>query len=332
MLRKPTNHTARQYRTGGPLSVGAGLLFLLLLAGCPFFDESYHVYYEGNGNTEGFPPVDSEVYFPGDTAVVLDKPDNLKKGNLGFRGWQRYGSSVPLQPGEKISIGYEHIWLYAWWEDDPDRLPYEYAYDSRTEGMIITKYFAYDEYSPALTIPNELDDTPVTVIGEGAFVDAALHSVALPNQLMIIENKAFAGNWLYSIVIPDTVTSIGKLAFQKTALDTVTLNEGLESIDDYAFDGNRLTVLFVPKSVKTLGAGAFSGNSLVSIEIGGDVAIESDTSLGTYGAAFRSHYEENNSEAGVYLYNSGSWKGPYRVTGDRTQTDEAFRPLVAVSE
>ncbi|MDR3123654.1 MAG: leucine-rich repeat domain-containing protein [Treponema sp.] len=308
MWRTPTN---RQYRTGGPLSVGAGLLFLLLLAGCPVFDESYHVFYAGNNNTEGFPPVDSEVYFPGDTAIVLDKPESLKKGNLAFLGWQRYGSSVPLQPGEEIRIGYEHVSLYAWWENDPNYIPYEYADDSRTGGMIITKYFPYDEYSPELVIPNELDDKPVTVIGEGAFANASLSKVTLPKQLTIIENKAFAGNWLNDIVIPDTVRSIGKLAFQKANLTTLTLGSGLESIDDYAFDGNYLTALFLPESVNSLGEGAFDGNSLTTIEISGNIVIKNDSSLGTYGAAFRRHYESKESKAGVYLYQSGVWKGPY---------------------
>jgi hypothetical protein len=269
------------------------------------------VYYEGNGHTQGFPPVDSKIYFPGDTAVVLAKPEDLKKGNLNFLGWRRSGSETPLQAEDKISIGYEHIWLYAWWEDDPNRLPYVYAPDPRTGGMIITKYLAYNEYGPVLAIPDELEGKPVTAIGEGAFAGASLQDILLPKQLALIGSKAFAGNWLDAIVIPDRVTSIGKLAFQNCSLETLSLGSGLESIADYAFEENHLTALFLPAGVKTLGEGAFYGNALVSIKIGGQVAIESDTSLGTEGASFRAYYESKNSRAGVYLYDSGAWKGPY---------------------
>jgi hypothetical protein len=312
MSRKTTKYVARYFRTAGPLYLGAGLLFLLiLLSGCPLFEESYRVYYEGNGNTEGVPPVDSRMYFPGDTAIVLGKPESLKKGNLEFLGWQRSGSAVPLQPGDSIGIGYEHVWLYAWWKDDPNSLPYEYTDHPQTEGKIITKYFTYNEYGSELAIPNELDGTPVTAIGEGAFAGAFLYGIVLPNQLKIIESKAFARNWFNAIIIPDTVKSIGKLAFQSCSLQTVGLGSDLESIDDYAFEENYLTVLFLPEKVKSLGEGAFYGNNLVSIKLSGNVAITSDTSLGTYGASFRKYYESKDSQAGVYLYNSGAWKGPH---------------------
>jgi hypothetical protein len=319
MLRKPTKYAAGHHRTAGSLYLGVGLLFLFLLSGCPVFDEtysyheSYHVYYEGNGNTEGIPPMDSKVYYSGHTAAVLAKPEGLKKGNLTFLGWQRPGNNTPLKPGDKIRIDSD-IWLYAWWEDDPNNIPYEYAGDPQTGGVIITRYFMYPgvEYGRTLTIPNTMDGKPVTVIGEGAFAGAYLEEIVLPNKLEVIGNKAFAGNRLDTIVIPDTVKSIGMLAFQNSGLQTISLGSGLESIGDYAFESNYLTVLLLPASVKSLGIGAFYGSSLVSIEIGGNVDIKSAASLGTYGASFRIYYQDKGSLAGVYLYDSGSWRGPYR--------------------
>jgi hypothetical protein len=72
-------------------------------------------------------------------------------------------------------------------------------------------------------------------------------------------------------------------------------------------------VLYLPENLKSLGEGAFAGSKLSSIAIGSGVAIENDTSLGDYGASFRSHYSNNVSQAGVYLYNStsGQWRGPF---------------------
>jgi hypothetical protein len=298
-------------RTGGLTGPVLGLLALFsLLTGCPPFNPSYHVYYEGNNNTGGFAPVDSKVYFSGDTALVLDKPEALKKGDLDFLGWRLSGSDTLFQPGEKISIGYSDIWLYAWWEDDPYYIPYEYADDPATGGKIITRYDPYD-YTPTLTIPETLGGGPVTAIGEGAFSGVYLDEIVLPGQLAVIGNKAFSGAGIRTIAIPDTVTSIGNLAFLNCNMETLSLGSGLEAIGDYAFDGNHLTTLLLPEKTKTLGEGAFYGNRLITIEISGNVTIESNTSLGVYGASFRSYYTAQASQAGVYLYNSGGWRGPF---------------------
>jgi hypothetical protein len=304
------------YRTGGLSAFGflyMGLLFLLpLLAGCPIYQESYYVYYDGNNNTDGFPPVDSRAYFPGEAAVVLAKPEGLKKGNLEFLGWQSSGNGGPFQAGDIIDIGHGDIWLYASWQDDPDYKPFDYADHPGTGGVIITRYYQFNGYSSLTVIPDTLDDKPVTVIGEGVFAGIFFDNITLPAQLAIIGNKAFAGGWLGKITIPDTVTTIGKLAFQFAALESLSLGRGLETIDDYAFDGNRLTVLFLPENIKTVGEGAFSGSEVVSIEIGGNVTIRNETSMGIYGASFLKYYQDNGSQAGVYVYNSGEWRGPYR--------------------
>jgi hypothetical protein len=316
MSGKTTQYAARRARcrqTAGYAGAGLLLLLLVLLSGCPF-DKAYHVYYEGNDNTDGFPPVDSEVYAPGDTAIVLAKPQGLKKGELRFLGWNWSGSNTRFQSGDTITIGHGDVWFYAAWEDDPNYSPYTYT-DAETGGVKITKYSPYNKNDSPLVIPNNLDKKPVTVIGEGAFANAYLDSVTLPNQLQIIESKAFTGNWFETITIPDTVRSIGKLAFEGSSLRTLTLGSNLKTIDDYAFDGNYLTDLILPDSVSSLGEGAFYDNKLTTIKIGDKVTIESDTSLGTYGASFRSCYMGHNSAAGVYLYNAGSWEGPFTLTG-----------------
>jgi hypothetical protein len=316
MMRKLTHYAANRIRQiAVSLWPGLGLLFLLpLLAGCPPYNETYRVYYDGNKNTEGYAPVDSQLYYPGDTAVVLGKSPGLKKGNLEFLGWRHSGLDITLQPGETIPISYDNVWLYAFWENDLDYSPYEYADDPATGGKIITRYTPYENtYYSAITIPNTLGGDPVTAIGEGVFADRYVERITLPGQLVSIGNKAFSGTAIQKIVIPDTVRSIGKLAFQNCYnLEEVTFGSGLETIGDYAFDGSRLMTLLLPETVKTLEEGAFAGNGLTVIEIGSTVTIKNDTSLGTHGASFRGYYAARDSRAGIYLYNanSGQWKGP----------------------
>jgi hypothetical protein len=303
-----TNTIARITKKRPPVTA-ALLALLFLLPGCPAFERVYRVYYEGNGNTGGYPPVDSTVYSLGDEAVVLAKPADLKKGSLEFLGWQHSENTVPLQAGDRITMD-DDVFLYAWWEDDPDASPYQIEADP-SGGVIITGYIDYN-YGPYLAvIPETLDEKPVIGIGEAAFADAYLQSVTLPARLEFIANKAFVGNWLNRLHIPDSVRSIGKLAFQNVGLESLSLGSGLELVDDYAFDGNGLQNLFLPPQVRELGEGAFADNPLETIEIGDSVIIRNDTALGIHGAAFRRHYAGKGSGAGVYLFKNGAWEGPY---------------------
>ncbi|MDR1325222.1 MAG: leucine-rich repeat domain-containing protein [Treponema sp.] len=288
------------------------LVLLCSLSGCPIYDESYHVFYDGNLNTSGNAPVDSKVYFPGDMATVLDKPSDLKKRNLEFLGWRQRGNEVPLKKGERISIGYEDVWLYAWWKDDLDNNPYTYITDPGNDGgVIISSYTSYGGYESPVVIPDTLDNKPVTGIGEGAFSNLYISGVKLPSHLKTIGDKAFAETWLDKLVIPDTVVSIGGLAFQNSRISSLTIGSGLTSIGDYAFDGNRLTALFLPESVNSIRKGAFYNNAIVSVEIGSNVAIENGSAMGTNGASFLSFYTDKGKQAGVYLFNNDKWNGPY---------------------
>jgi hypothetical protein len=300
--------TIKKPETGSlPLAVAA-LATLLLLSGCPFYDEVYSVYYHGNDQTSGNPPVDSRAYSSGTQAVVLGKSPDLKKGNLNFLGWQQMGYDTPLQPGDSIIV-YSDVNLYAWWENDPDANPYNFVDDPSDRGVVITEYIPYN-YPSIVNIPKELGGKAVLGIGEGVFSEVYLEAVTFPDGLEFIGNKAFAGIWLGTVKIPDTVKSIGKLAFQNNNLEDLDLGSSLESIGDYAFDNNRLEILYLPSQLKTLGEGAFADNPLKIIELGGGLAISNDTAFGAYGAAFRRYYADGGSRAGLYSYKGGSWTGP----------------------
>jgi hypothetical protein len=286
----------------------AALATLLLLSGCPLYDGVYHVYYHGNNQTSGNPPVDSRTYSYGTQAVVLDKSPNLKKGDLNFLGWQQTGYETPLQVGDPIIV-YNDVNLYAWWENDPDTNPYSFVDDPSGRGVVITEYFPY-LHSAIINIPKELGRKAVLGIGEGVFSGVYLEAVTFPDGLEFIGNKAFAGVWLGTVKIPDTVNSIGKLAFQNNNLEDLDLGNGLERIGDYAFDNNRLGILYLPPQIKTLGEGAFAGNPLKIIELGAGLVIPNDTTFGVHGAAFRKYYAEGGFRAGLYSYKGDSWTGP----------------------
>jgi hypothetical protein len=253
------------------------------LAACP--DVKYHVYYSGSGHTEGSRPVDGNRYVSGDMAVILG-PGNMKKGGQTFQGWRRrdWGNSL-YQPGTRITIDHEDIEFYAVWDGEDPLFKYTVEAGETAITAYTGDYYSSDE----VIIPDTLGGCPVTSIGAGAFRE----------------------KHLYDIVFPAGLTAIGDYAFNANYLASLSLPPGLRTIGTGAFSGNRITMIALPPGLLTVGTAAFSGNAITVIEIGDNVDIKSDSSLGSSGAGFRAHYETKGKAAGVYLYTSGAWRGPY---------------------
>lgn len=120
------------------------------------------------------------------------------------------------------------------------------------------------------TVTFKTGSEPLT-IGEEAFNYATgLTTLTLSDNVSVIGNSAFFNTSIVSIAIPKGVVSIGEEAFARnsdlTAL-TFASDGVLESIGSSAFINNTsLTSVVLPASLKTLGASAFSGcSSLASI-------------------------------------------------------------------
>ncbi|MDR0315815.1 MAG: leucine-rich repeat domain-containing protein [Treponema sp.] len=278
------------------------ILLVLVLPGCPPYQPTpCHIFYHGNGSTSGNPPVDSTVYYTGDTAVILE-PGSLENDEYFFLGWRYsdydyYGYNTMLyQPGERITI-WDDINLYAVWDNGLDT---PFSFIIKDGEVTITRY--NEEYTPVVFIPKTLQSKPVTAIDDNVFSNFSISSVSFPEQLKHIGNGAFASNELTQIVIPDSVETIGALAFQKNSLKRITFGSGLKTLERYTFRDNLLVHITIPETVTSIEAGVFQGNDIEMIKIGAGVTIGSDTSLGTYGASFRTYYNED-PQAGLYLYN-----------------------------
>ncbi len=88
-----------------------------------------------------------------------------------------------------------------------------------------------------IVIPSEVDGTPVTAIGDGAFGQNTLTSISIPETVTSIGDRAFyqcAG--LTEVTIPDSVESIGRYVFyQCDALRKVILGKNVWQIGQQAF-------------------------------------------------------------------------------------------------
>jgi len=162
-----------------------------------------------------------------------------------------------------------------------------------------------------VVVPGVIYGQRVQVIGPGAFQNAGLTSLVLPNSVTEIGVSAFAGNrlervslgtgvrfirgsvvegraeaaepgafegnrQLTTIVIPDTTTEIGARAFRNCGLTTVTLGRTVATIGESAFRNNKLTIVTLPAAVRRIHRFAFNGNQLQAITIPNGVEVVYD--------------------------------------------------------
>ena len=144
------------------------------------------------------------------------------------------------------------------------------AYD---DGVIITVFRGRNR---DVYIPPYIQGMPVTGIGDRAFFNRALTSVAIPDSVISIGAFAFGANQLTNVSIPDSVIYIGDGAFSGNWLTSVTIGNGVTYIGSGAFVGNQLTSIAIPDSVTHIGDGAFSGNWLTSVTIPDNVTFIGD--------------------------------------------------------
>jgi hypothetical protein len=270
------------------------LLAVFLFMGCPHEEANYRVYYHGNGNTNGSTPIDSKNYSSEQTVTVLGK-GNLMKGDYTFLGWRYY--DMLFYAGDNITIRFDDINLYAVWDDGSDT---PFSYTTENGEVTITRY--NEQYSSSISIPDTLQSKSVTAIDDNVFSNLSISSVSLPRNLKYIGVGAFASNNITQLFIPDTVERIGLGAFRNNNLKKVSFGTGINAIEPYTFGGNQLADITIPNNIVTIGIGAFHENDIDMIKIGGGVDIKNDTSLGTYGASFRTYYNSLGKQAGLYIY------------------------------
>lgn len=100
----------------------------------------------------------------------------------------------------------------------------------------------------------------------------------IDTSVKIIDDSAFYGSLITSVVIPNSVTKIGKSAFWNAPLSSISLPESLESIDSGAFFNNYdLTSIRFPSSLKSIGNAAFQHTPLTTVSLPNSL-----TSLGSY--------------------------------------------------
>ena len=130
----------------------------------------------------------------------------------------------------------------------------------------------YNGNDTEVVIPSEIENLPVTNIGERCFAEcSSLTSIEIPDSVTDIGTEAFSYCInLENVTIPNSVTHIGISAFAGCqSIERITVPNSVVGIDASSFAGcSGLTNITIPNSVTSIGTYAFYHcSSLTSITI-----------------------------------------------------------------
>lgn len=122
---------------------------VLLLMGCPNLvtpvtpeNRTYTATYNGNGNTDGSVPTDSNTYEAGATVTVLGNTGSLVKTGYTFAGWNTTASGFGTNRavGSTFEIGSLNVTLYAKWTANPIVNPSFSKNFSGSTGLVLDSF------------------------------------------------------------------------------------------------------------------------------------------------------------------------------------------------
>ncbi len=130
---------------------------------------------------------------------------------------------------------------------------------------------AFNNCTQLSTVTFPAGDGAPLVIGDAAFGNTAVDTIALPARTSAVGDEAFADAALTEITFGNNglLTSLGNDAFRGTDLVSIVLPAGLRTIGDNLFMScTSLQSVVLPEGLTTMGSGTFYGcSSLVSAEL-----------------------------------------------------------------
>lgn len=230
--------------------------------------QTYTITYDANGADTGTAP-DDQTKLHGRNITVEEKGD-LALTNYSFEGWntEADGSGVTYAAESTYTLNAD-LSLYAIWELDNDQL---FEYTVYSDHITITKYIGTLK---EVTVPDTIQDRPVTHIGASAFkTNTNITSVTISDNVTEIGNMVFMGcQNLESLALPENLSTIPYAMCEGCiSLTDITIPDTVTTMDSRAFYNCRsLTEMTIPDSVTTLGRDMFYGCKLTNLVIGSGV-------------------------------------------------------------
>jgi len=284
-----TNYTFAGWNTannGTGTSYAAAAIFTMGSANVTLYavwtlNPTYTVTYDGNLETGGSVPTNSNSYQQGATFTVAGNTGSLTKMGYAFTGWNTAfdGSGTSYAASSTFTMGSANATLYAVWT-----IAYTVTYDpdAATGGSVPTDS-VYHLQGATITVQGNtgsLTKSGYALGGWNTADDGSGTSYGLASASFTMGS---ADVTLYPVWIPSNLnfTSSGtniSISSSPSASGAVTIPMGVTRILGSAFNGcTGLTGVTIPSSVTSIGTAAFQGcTGLTSITLPASV-----TSIGT---------------------------------------------------
>ena len=224
---------------------------------------------------------------------------------------------------------------------------YKYAYTVNGGNATITDFLgpvaSTSTGSYDITIPEKLDDHPVTGLGESSFSGTyspdhpknntllsfcnQIQSVTIPESVTSIGKSAFEDcSNLDSLTIKGVATSIGAYAFGScTSLTSLSLVGSFQTIGDYAFVSCGMTSLTIDATITSIEKYAFSSRSLTSLSLTGNVQKIGDYAFYSCSSLKTVTLPKSLTSIGAYAFDSCTSLDSIEIPGTVTEIgDYAF--------
>lgn len=133
-------------------------------------------------------------------------------------------------------------------------------------------------YSGKLTIPEEIDSKPVSIIGSYAFSGCIIEYIELPNTIEIIKTFSFTSCYIKNFSCPSSVKYIEESAFYRCKFKFADFSQSkIQQTSQYTFAATLLENILLPPSIVNFASHfLFESNiknitipySTISIEVG----------------------------------------------------------------
>ena len=234
--------------------------------------------YDGNGNTGGSVPTDSNKYTAGVTVIVLGNTGNLVKTGYTFTGWNTVanGSGTNYTAGAAFIMGLANVSLYAQWIANLITPPVLTAASTdNTIGRSVNLTFTDDTAWQAgitriIVRGTALDSSQYTVtsgninIASDVFATVGDYSIVVKatgyNDATVTQTIVVEGDFIYIIIDGKAQITRYKGYDEDIIIPSTLAGFPVTSINDAAFYGYiGLTSISIPQGVTSIGNSAFRG-------------------------------------------------------------------------
>lgn len=211
---------------------------------------TYTLTYDGNGNTGGSVPIDSNHYEDQALVTVLSNSNNLERDGYSFTGWstQADGNGTSYVQGNQFTMSANDLTLYAKWEANPTYSAVYYG-NGNDGGSVPIDSTEYEQGVAVTVLSNSgnLTRSGHTFSGWNTAADGSATAYVQGDQFnMPLNGASLYAQWTqnptYTVTYNGNGNSGGSVPVDTTHYeqnDTVTVlgNSGSLTRTNYAFNG-----------------------------------------------------------------------------------------------